>query len=163
MPCEGNASAAAREPPTVPPPEILEVALSVPSRHCATRLSRGDWPCDPKFANQCPVPGNFGDFQVSKREDLKPRLAEVDGPTVLQVPLIDQAIDLALDHLDGNFWVDWNLAGSTQFPGLFLQKSQINFAAAQLQGLRKHTLHLTAPAGHGDATEGRAPQPHSLD
>ena len=45
----------------------------------------------------------------------------------------------------------------------FLQKSQINFAAAQLQGLRKHTLHLTAPAGHGDATEGRAPQPHSLD
>ena len=26
------------------PPEILEVALPVPSRHCATRLSRGDWP-----------------------------------------------------------------------------------------------------------------------
>lgn len=30
--------------PLLGPPEILEVALSVPSRHCATRFCRGDWP-----------------------------------------------------------------------------------------------------------------------
>ena len=117
------------------------------------------------FGSASLVPHNLRDLFLGGTE--RPMLCQIPDPRVSKTsqtkPWFSRGMYTPLEpfflSVCGSFLFTWGDGIQKSASTKFLQKSQINLAAAHLQGLRKHALHLTTPAGHGeDRKASTAPQ-----